>query len=396
MYDSFYRDDSTYIMNFGPHHPSTHGVLRLVLKLSGEIVVSCFPEIGYLYRGVEKLCESKKFLSITPILDRVDYLAPLLSEHAYVMALESILNVKPPIRSLYIRTIFDELTRISSHIMGIGSATYDIGCLSLFLYGFEEREKIMDILEETSGARMHPTYYVVGGVFSDINDSIIDKINKFINGLDFYIDAVVVMALENRIFQKRTKGIGVIKKNIATEYGITGANARASGINFDIRKIFPYAVYERVKFDTIVLQDGDSYSRVQIRLEEIKQSISIIKQCLNQLPEGEISNYSVLPLINRQEKTNGKMQELLYSDFFVSGLKLSKNSSVYKSVESPRGEFGIFLSVLENQYKPHRLRIRSSSFATIQLLQTLLVGENLHNVTAILGSLDFLMGDCDR
>lgn len=265
-----FQPEKEYILNFGPHHPSTHGVLRLILKMRGETVMSCVPDIGYLHRGVEKIVEHKKWLSIIPFLDRLDYLAPLHAEHAYVLAIEAALKIDVPRRALYIRTIFDELTRISSHIMALGCMTHDIGMLSLFLYGFEEREKIMEIFEQATGARMHLNYYVPGGVFKDISNEIIGKIDSFLNGIHFYLEAVDVMAIHNRIFQNRMVGIGEISPSMANEYGLTGPNARASGIKRDLRKSNKYGVYNEVDFDVITTLEGDCYARFNIRVEEIK------------------------------------------------------------------------------------------------------------------------------
>ena len=387
-----FADNNSYILNFGPHHPSTHGVLRLILELFGEEVVSCNPDIGYLHRGVEKIAESKKFISIIPFLDRLDYLSPVLQEHAFVLAIEKILKIIPPKRALFIRTIFDELTRISSHIMAIGSAAYEIGCLSLFLYGFEEREKIMEIFEGVTGARMHLTYYVPGGVLSDIDDETIKKISGFIDGLGFYFEAVEKLALSNRIFKKRNEGIGRISKEHAIASGISGANLRASGVEYDVRKIVPYGAYAFIDFKTIVLQDGDCYARSNLRYLEIKQSIDIIKQCLNLItPEG-ICNYGHFSEVNDK----GTLGELLHDSFFSRGIELPENSIIYSSVEAPRGEFGIHMFIGQEKTKPYRLRLKSPSFAHIQLLKELLIGVRIADVTAILGSLDFLMGDCDR
>ena len=383
---------NSYTLNFGPHHPSTHGVLRLFLEMDGEVVVSCNPEIGYLHRGVEKLVESRKFLSIIPFLDRLDYLSPLLQEHAFVLALERCIGISPPRRAVLIRTIFDELTRISSHIMALGSASYEIGALSLFLYGFEEREKIMEIFEETTGARMHLSYYVPGGVLGDINEDIISKINAFIDGLGFYFEAVEKLALNNRIFKKRTKGIGIITKDFAISSGISGVNLRASGVSYDVRKSNPYGAYESLQFDQIVLQDGDCYARNELRYLEIKQSVDIIRQCLQIIEPGEIMNYGCF----LESVEQGGLRELVHAGMFAIGLELPKNTSVYSCVESPRGEFGIHMLTAKDQTKPYRMHFKSPSFAHIQMLKELVVGSRLADVTAILGSLDFLIGDCDR
>jgi len=387
-----FAGSNSYTLNFGPHHPSTHGVLRLVLEMFGEEVVSCNPDIGYLHRAVEKIVESKKFLSIIPFLDRLDYLSPLLQEHAFVTLIEKVLKIKPPQRALFIRTIFDELTRISSHIMAIGSASYEIGCLSLFLYGFEEREKIMDIFEKTTGARMHLAYYIPGGVLSDINDEIIKDIHSFIDGLDFYFETVEKLALNNRIFRQRNKGIGCISSEFAISSGISGVNLRASGISYDVRKSNPYGAYEFINFEVITLKEGDCYSRNKLRYLEIKQSVDIIKQCLKLIEPGNVCNYGYFSRIEER----GTLYEVLHDNLFSRGIEIPLNTAVYSSVESPRGEFGIHMFTLKSQTTPYRMHFKSPSFTHIQALKNLLVGVNISDVTAILGSLDFLMGDCDR
>lgn len=391
-----FATESEYILNFGPHHPSTHGVLRLIFKMRGETVVSCIPDIGYLHRGVEKIVESKKWLSIIPFLDRLDYLAPLHAEHAYALALEAVLNLEVPKRALYIRTIFDELTRISSHIMGLGCASHDIGMLSLFLYGFEEREKIMDIFEATTGARMHLNYYIPGGVFSDISIHILEKINIFLNGLQFYLDAVDTMALQNRVFKNRTIGVGVISYELAKGYGLTGPNGRASGIGKDLRKTNNYGAYDELSFDVLTMSEGDCYARFYQRVEEIKQSVYLIRQCLDKIPSGDIHNTYAIRVINNKNLLDNEIKEAVFSYFFENGFDVPKKSKVYRSVDGPRGEFGIFISTEVEESRPYRLHIRSPSFASLQILEELLVGSDIPDVTAILGSLDFVMGDCDR
>ena len=387
-----FKKNSEYILNFGPHHPSTHGVLRLVLALFGERVTSCHPEIGYLHRGVEKIVENKKFLSIIPYIDRLDYLAPVIQEHAYVSAIEKVLQINVPRRALFIRTIFDELTRISSHIMGIGCLTYDLGCLSLFLYGFEEREKIMDIFESVTGARMHLAYYVPGGVLEDITDETISMINQFIEKLDFYLDAVQKLALNNRIFQKRTQNVGVISQNMAIKNGISGVNLRASGIKYDVRKSSPYGAYKFLKFDPIILMEGDCYARNKLRYLEIQQSVDLLKQCLKLIEPGNICSFGYF---NREE-TRHTTDELLHASFFARGIELPQNTVIYSASETPRGEFGIHLFTNEDQTKPYRMHFKSPSFASIQLLKKLLIDCKIPDVTAVLGSLDFIMGCCDR
>ena len=387
-----FSNTTEYILNFGPHHPSTHGVLRLILKLSGETVISCDPDIGYLHRGVEKLVESKKFLSIIPYIDRLDYLSPLIQEHAYVLALEKLLKLEVPKRAQLIRVIFDELTRISSHIMGIGSMTYDLGCLSLFLYGFEEREKIMDIFESVTGSRMHQAYYVPGGVFEDVSDDVLKMISRFIKGLKTYLNSVEKLALDNRIFQKRTQNVGTISKDFAIESGLSGVNLRASGIPYDIRSSLQYGAYETLQFTPITLSSGDSYARAKLRYLEISQSANLIEQCLDKIKPGPTCSFRHL----EKPKIRNSIEEITYSNLFTKGIELPANSTVYSAVETPRGEFGTHLFVEQDQHKPYRLRFKSPSFAAIQTLKSLLVGSSLPDVTTILGSLDFIMGCCDR
>jgi NADH-quinone oxidoreductase subunit D len=389
-------DSEEYVLNFGPHHPSTHGVLRLILRMKGEMVISCVPDIGYLHRGVEKIVENKKWLSITPFLDRLDYLAPLHMEHAYVLALEAILEINVPKRAVYIRTIFDELTRIASHIMAIGSAVHDLGMLSLFLYGFEEREKILSIFEMTTGSRMHMNYYVPGGLYNDISDEITQEIRKFIRSTSFYTDAVKTMALDNRIFKQRTVGIGLITKEIVRDGGITGPIARASGISRDLRKNSKYGAYSDINFEVITLNGGDCYSRFEIRYMEIKQSISIIEQCLDKMPGGKIHDHYILRALNDKTLLDNEIKEAVHSYFFEHGIKAPENSMVYRSIEGARGELGVFICTEKDRTRPYRFHVRSPNFAHIQMLEQILVGVDIQDITAILGSLDLIMGDCDR
>ncbi|GHT89453.1 NADH-quinone oxidoreductase subunit D [Alphaproteobacteria bacterium] len=386
------QKNPSYFLNFGPHHPSTHGVLRLSLEMCGEEVISCEPEIGYLHRGVEKICENKKFLSIIPYVDRLDYLAPSIAEHAYIMALEKALDIEPTPRAEFIRVIFDELTRISSHIMGIGSATYDLGCLSLFLYGFEEREKIMDIFEFVTGCKMHLAYYVPGGVLYDLSDEAIEKINSFMDGLGFYLEAVKKLALNNRIFIKRNEGIGYISRDLALEGGISGVNLRASGIGYDVRSAEKYGAYKLINFSPIVLAEGDSYARNKLRFLEIEQSVSIIRDCLKELPEGEYCSLGYFTNLPEE----GSLEEILHTEFFGVGLSVPKEIKIYISSESPRGEFGVHIITGTETRKPLRIHFKSPSFAHVQLLKRLIPGHSIPDVTTILGSIDFLMGDCDR
>ncbi|MBQ8651002.1 MAG: NADH-quinone oxidoreductase subunit D [Alphaproteobacteria bacterium] len=382
---------STYILNWGPHHPSTHGVLRLILELDGEKVVSCTPDVGYLHRDIEKIVEKKKFLQIIPFIDRLDYLAPSIQEHAYVMAIEKVLNIDVPIRSQYIRVIVDELTRISSHIMAIGSSTHDLGNISVLVYGFEEREKIMDIFEDITGARMHLNYYVPGGVWRDIEEKTLLKIKSFIKNIKDYINTIETLVFNSNIFILRTKDIGIITKDIAIQNGISGINIRASGINSDVRTT-GYSVYNNICFQSITLNEGDCYSRIRLRYLEIQQSIQLIERCLDQIRPGPINEF--IPISDSLKR--GSIEKMLYAAFFSRGIELPENTRIYASAETPRGEFGIHLVTQKDKTKPYRLHFKSPSFAHIQMLGKILNGCTIPEINAILGSLDFIIGCCDR
>jgi NADH:ubiquinone oxidoreductase subunit D len=390
----YLEEDGRYVLNFGPHHPSTHGVLRLVLTLRGEDVLDCAPDIGYLHRGVEKIVEQRKFISIIPYVDRLDYLSSLIMEHTYVLALEKLLDIEIPMRAQYIRIIMDELTRISSHLMAIGTMTFDLGCLSLFLYCLEEREKILEIFEEVTGARMHQAYYFPGGVLQDISAESIKKIKRFIEHLNFFYESTEKLALNNRIFIERTKSIGVISTELAKVSGISGVNLRASGIDYDVREYRSYGAYHLLDYYPMTLQDGDCYARFYLRFLEIKQSTELITQCLEQLEPGEFYEDHIGFDVN--QKGRYPIQKLLHDYVFANGIQLPSNKMIYSACESPRGEFGVHLFMETNPAYPYRLRFKSPSFLHIQLLKKLLPGVKLADCPAILSSLDFLMGDCDR
>ena len=384
-----------YILNIGPHHPSTHGVLRLVLKLEGEIIQNCNAEIGYLHRGVEKLVEKQKWIQIIPFLDRLDYLAVSNTEHVYALALEKLCNIEPTKRSMFIRVIFDELTRIASHLMAIACQTHELGMLSVFLYSIEEREKIMKIFEIVTGARMHLTYCVVGGVFNDISGQAISLICQFLEQLDEYMQIVKKMALNNRIFQQRTVGVGVINKIDIENYCLTGPIARASGIQSDMR-LNMYSVYNELDFDVVTEQNGDCYARFLVRFNEIKQSSTIILQCIEKMPNGQYNSLPEITALSQKNNLNNEVKEAIYSYFWVRGVQAKVMETSYADVEGPRGALGIFLKTEADQSTPYRLHLRSPSFAHIQYLQKLLVGCNIQDAIAISGSFDISISDCDR
>jgi NADH-quinone oxidoreductase subunit D len=366
-----------YKISFGPHHPSTHGVLRLKLELDGERVVSCTTDTGFLHRKIEKILEGKRFISCIPFVDRIDYLGSLIMEHAFVLAIEKSLEITPPERATFIRIIFDELTRISSHIMALGTATYDIGCLSLLLYSIEQREKIFEIFEHATGARMHPCFYIPGGVFKDIDQKTVDMIKKFINGLREYMKNVETLAINNAIFIDRNREIGKITTEIASKYSISGPNIRASGIDHDIRKKSPYSAYEQLDFKIITRENGDAYDRFIIRFEEINQSMNLIEQSINLMKQGPTKSDDTIP-------------DLLE-------IKLPKNSKTSGLVETPRGatQLTIFTND-EDTAKISKIRFKTPSQNHVHIMKEILNGTRIADITAIVASLDFIVSDCDK
>lgn len=381
---------SDYILNIGPHHPSTHGVLRFILRMSGEIIDECRADIGYLHRSVEKLAEEQKWIQIIPFLDRLDYLAVATTEHVYAMAVEKLCDIVPTRRSLFIRVIFDELNRIASHIMAIGCQTHELGMLSVFLYSIEEREKIMKIFEIATGARMHFSYIVPGGVFHDICHEAIDLIKIFISNINEYLIKIEKMALNNKIFQKRTIGVGVIKESDIAEWALTGPIARASGIIKDIRKDKLYAIYDEINFNIVTDNNGDCYARMLVRYNEIKQSCTIIDQCIKMMPDGEPNALKEINAISH--KKDGAM----YSYFWFRGIQAKQNSKSSAMVDGPRGNLGVWLETESEPSMPYRMHVRSPSFTHIQYLQKLLTGVTIQDAIAIAGSFDVSVSDCDR
>lgn len=366
----------------------TNGSMSIVLECSGDKIVSCSPEIGYNHRGIEKIVENTKFLSIFPFLNKLDYIAPSASEHTFVLLLEQILDIYPTKRALLIRIIIDELYRIASHILALGNASKAIGNMLFFQAATKERQKIWHILWPATGIG----FYIPGGVVHDISDNIWDQIKLLLNQLDFYLHDVEKYIFNNRIFQKRTKGIGYISSKMACEYGISGVNLRSSGMDYDIRKHRQYGAYEFIKFESIILADGDCFARNNLRFLEIKQSIDIMKQCFDLIVTEEyyVKQYEIC------EEDFGTLNELLYADLFLRGLELPKNSTAYAAVESPRGEFGIHMFTRDEQTQPYRMHFKSPSFAHIQLLKELLIGEDVENIASIVASLDFVVSETDR
>ena len=411
-----------YTLNFGPQHPAAHGVLRLVLELDGEVVQRADPHIGLLHRGTEKLAEHKTFIQALPYMDRLDYVSMMCNEHAYCMAIEKLLNIEVPVRAQYIRVMFDEITRILNHLLWLGAHGLDVGAMAVFLYAFREREDLMDCYEAVSGARLHAAYYRPGGVYRDLPDRMpqykpskvrsakkVDELNKNRQGsvLDFiddftqrfpkYVDEYETLLTDNRIWKQRLVGVGVVTPERALSMGFTGPMLRGSGIAWDLRKKQPYEVYDRLDFDIPVGKNGDCYDRYLVRVEEMRQSNKIIKQCIDWLrvnPGPVMSdNHKVTPPKRVDMKTN--MEELIHHfKLFTEGMHVPEGES-YAAVEHPKGEFGIYL-VADGANKPYRLKIRAPGFAHLQGLDEMSRGHMLADVVTIIGTQDIVFGEIDR
>ncbi|WP_029933958.1 NADH-quinone oxidoreductase subunit D [Thiomicrospira pelophila] len=411
-----------YTLNFGPQHPSAHGVLRLVLELDGETIVRSDPHIGLLHRGTEKLAEYKPYNQSIGYMDRLDYVSMMSNEHAYVMAIEKMLGVEVPERAQYIRVMFDEITRVLNHLMWLGAHALDIGAMTVFLYAFREREDLMDCYEAVSGARMHATYYRPGGVYRDLPDTMakysesewhkgkkLDKLNETREGslLDFieafterfpgYIDEYETLLTDNRIWKQRTVDIGIVSPERALQLGFTGPMLRGSGIAWDLRKTQPYEVYDRLDFDIPVGKTGDSYDRYLVRVAEMRESNKIIKQCVDWLKKNPgpviADNHKVTPPSREDAKSN--MEALIHHfKLFTDGFIVPKGE-VYSAVEHPKGEFGIYM-VSDGANKPYRLKVRAPGFPHLAALDEMAKGHMIADVVAIIGTQDIVFGEIDR
>ncbi|KTC87970.1 MULTISPECIES: NADH-quinone oxidoreductase subunit D [Legionella] len=411
-----------YTLNFGPQHPAAHGVLRLVLELEGETIVRADPHIGLLHRATEKLVETKPYLQSIGYMDRLDYVSMMCNEHAYVRAIEKLLGIDIPLRAKYIRTLFDEVTRILNHLLWLGAVALDIGAMTVFLYCFREREDLFDCYEAVSGARMHATYYRPGGVARDLpdtmaqykpsrwhNDREVEKLNVDRQGslLDFLwafterfpkcVDEYENLLTENRIWKQRTVDIGVMSPEQALEWGFTGPMLRGSGVAWDLRKKQPYAAYDKVEFDIPVGKTGDCYDRYLVRVEELRQSNRIVRQCIEWLRNNpgpvKVDDYKIVP--PTREKMKHDMEALIHHfKLFTEGFCLPRGE-VYSAVEAPKGEFGIYL-VSDGANKPYRMKIRAPGFAHLSSLDEMVKGHMLADGVAILASQDIVFGEIDR
>ena len=383
------------IINMGPSHPATHGVLRLVLEMDGEIVTKVTPEVGYLHRGDEKIAENMQYNQFVPYTDRLDYLAPLANNVAYALAVEKLMGWELPARGKAIRVICCELARISSHLLGIGCFAMDTGAMTVFLYTFTEREKIYNLTENLTGARFTTSYTRIGGMTRDLSDTFIPQLKKFLEELPTCLDETDKLLSRNRIFVDRTKDVGVISKEDAMSYALSGPNLRASGIDHDLRKKHPYLDYEKYDFEVPIGSVGDCYDRYYVRLEEIRQSIKILWQVIETLPDGPINVNDPKNFPPPKTATLTKMEELIHHFIIhTEGIK-APAGEIYFGHENPKGELGFYIHS-KGGGTPYRMKIRSPSFVNLSILPKIVPGHMMSDVVAILGSLDFVMGECDR
>ncbi|MBP7951313.1 MAG: NADH-quinone oxidoreductase subunit D [Verrucomicrobiales bacterium] len=383
------------VLNMGPSHPATHGVLRLVLELDGEIITKAIPDVGYLHRGDEKIAENMHYNQFVPYTDRLDYLAPLANNVAYALAVEKLMGWELPPRGKAIRVICAELARISSHLLGVGVFAMDVGAMTVFLYTFNEREKIYNMCEQLTGARFTTSYTRVGGMIRDLNPPFISQLRQFLDDLLPVIKETDDLLSRNKIFTDRTREIGVITREQAISYGLTGPNLRASGVEHDLRKAHPYLDYHLYDFDIPVGEVGDCYDRYLVRMEELRQSHRILTQVLDRLPEGPINVDDPKSRLPQKEKVLMKMEELIHHFMVATQGVDAPPGEIYFGHENPKGELGFYICSRGGGV-PHRLKIRSPSFVNLSCLSEILPGHMVSDVPAVLGSLDFVMGECDR
>ena len=384
-----------FTLNFGPQHPATHGVLRLVLEMDGEVIERADPHIGLLHRGTEKLIEYKSYLQAVPYFDRLDYVAPQNQEHAFALAVEKLLGLEVPPRAQYIRVLYAEIGRILSHILNVCSYAMDVGAMTPMLWGFEERERLMEFCERVSGARMHMNYFRPGGVAFDMPSGLAEDIHGWADHFPSFVDDCETLLTENRIFKQRTVDIGVITADQALDWGFSGPNLRACGIAWDLRKAQPYDVYEKMEFGVVVGKHGDCYARYLMRMAEMRESVKIIKQCVDQMPGGPVKadDRKITPPSRAEMKDS--MEALIHHfKLFTEGYHVPAGET-YTAVEAPKGEFGVYL-VSDGTNKPYRCKIRAPGFAHLQALELLSKGHMLADVVANIGSIDIVFGEIDR
>ena len=384
-----------YTMNFGPQHPAAHGVLRLVLELDGEVVDRTDPHIGLLHRGTEKLIEYRPYLQSVGYFDRLDYVSMMCQEHAYVLAIENLLGIEIPKRAQFIRVLFSEITRILNHLLNVTTMALDVGAMTPLLWGFEEREKLMGFYERVSGARMHANYFRPGGVAREMPAGLTDDIRAWMAGFPKVLDDIERLLNDNRIFRQRTVDIGVVSADEAIDLGFTGPMLRASGVPWDLRKSQPYEVYELMDFDVPVGRHGDCFDRYLVRMAEMRQSLRIMAQCLDQMPLGpvKIQDYKIVPPPRLELKRS--MEALIHHfKLYTEGFHVPAGET-YAAVEAPKGEFGVYL-VADGTNRPYRCRVRASSFPHLAALEFMARGHMLPDIPAIIGAMDIVFGEIDR
>ena len=384
-----------YTVNFGPQHPAAHGVLRLVLEMGGETIDRVDPHVGLLHRGTEKLIEYKTYLQAVPYFDRLDYVSPMCQEQAFAIAVEKLLEIEVPMRGKYLRMLFAEITRILNHIMNIGAYAMDVGAMTPFLWTFEEREKLMGFYDEVCGARLHANYVRPGGVTMDMPSGLADRIWEWAEAYPKVIEDIEGLLTENRIFKQRTVDIGVVSKQDALAWGFSGPNIRASGLAWDLRKAQPYDGYDEVDFDVPIGKHGDCYDRYLVRIEEMRQSLRIIQQCLERMPGGpvKVSDRKISPPPRAEMKSS--MEALIHHfKLYTEGYHVPEGET-YAAVEAPKGEFAVYL-VADGSNKPYRCRIRAPGFMHLQGMDHMLRGHMLADVPSVLGSIDIVFGEVDR
>jgi NADH-quinone oxidoreductase subunit D len=388
-------DGDTVLLNMGPQHPSTHGVLRLLLELDGELVISCIPDVGYLHTGIEKSIEDKTYTKAIPLTDRMDYLSPMSNNLGYVMAVEKLMEVDVPLRAQYVRVILCELQRISSHLVWLGTHAIDLAAMSVFLYCFREREKILDIFEMVAGQRMMVSYFRIGGLWRDLPAGFEDAVRAFLGHFPSEVDEYEGLLKNNPLWINRTQGVGVVTAEDAIAWGMTGPSLRGSGVNWDIRKAQPYSAYDHFEFDVPISEAGDVYARFWCRVQEMRQSVRIVEQALAKLPKGPFitGNRKVAP--PPKEELAYSMESLIHHFKLWTEGFTPPPGEVYVSVESPRGEFGCYVNS-DGSPKPRRVHFRAPSFANLSALPLMTKGVFIADLVAIIGSIDIVLGDVDR
>ena len=392
---SFNKKLKHFTINFGPQHPAAHGVLRLILELNGEVVQRADPHIGLLHRGTEKLIEAKTYFQALPYFDRLDYVSMMCQEHTYVLAVENLLQITIPKRAQYIRVLFAEITRILNHLLAVGCHAMDVGAMTPFLWAFEEREKLMEFYERVSGARMHASYFRPGGVSQDVSLGLIDDIYAFVIQFGQRLDEIEEMLTDNRIWQERLVDIGVVSAQEAIDWGFSGVMLRGSGVRWDLRKNEPYEVYRDIDFQGVIGKTGDCYDRYLARVEEMRQSLSIIYQCLNNMPKGsvKVDDAKISPPSRTEVKQS--MESLIHHfKLYTEGVSVPAGET-YTATEAPKGEFGVYL-VSDGSNRPYRCKIKAPGFAHLQGLNFMSKSHMLADVVTIIGTQDIVFGEVDR